>query len=463
MTERICRTRGAASVLFVVLLLVAAATSTRANVDASGPWFVVTDPPALTCHLNFAQNGTDLSVTGSCDPFSSRLDLSGTIDSASGVFRVTGSSNFPTVCGSFTFEATVAPDGSSFSGTYTCANSTGGSLPISGSRCGNGVLDAGEQCDDGNRSDFDCCDAGCRFKSPGAPCDFNECRASTCDGAGVCERVNLPGPCDDANPCTAGDACVEGECVGSRLPDGSACDDGNPCTGGDRCSSGFCFGGEPVTCEACSVCEPFQGCVPRPRYGCSGPDTATLLLSDRQGARKDNVLLRWDGGTPVAPGGRRGPLRPSSVEDFGDPRTDTDYAVCAFEGFDDEGLGEEGFSEPRRLLASAVPAGGTCGGKPCWKAMAHGYRYRDPEATPDGIRSLVLRSGKAKAARIKAAGRGANLNLSSLPVHLPLVVQLQASNGQCWQAVYRNPKVNNPVKFKGTVVSRRDDVDQGDE
>jgi cysteine-rich repeat protein len=31
--------------------------------------------------------------------------------------------------------------------------------------CGNGTVDAGEQCDDGNRLDGDCCSAGCRYEA----------------------------------------------------------------------------------------------------------------------------------------------------------------------------------------------------------------------------------------------------------------------------------------------------------
>ncbi len=34
------------------------------------------------------------------------------------------------------------------------------------------------------------------------------------------------GPCDDANACTIGDTCHDGQCVGSPIP----CDDHNECT-----------------------------------------------------------------------------------------------------------------------------------------------------------------------------------------------------------------------------------------
>lgn len=55
--------------------------------------------------------------------------------------------------------------------------------------CGNGSLDQGEQCDDSNRANGDCCSAGCRFEKSGSPCDDgNVCtaRAGQCNGAGRC-------------------------------------------------------------------------------------------------------------------------------------------------------------------------------------------------------------------------------------------------------------------------------------
>src|SRR5438034_3532779 len=52
--------------------------------------------------------------------------------------------------------------------------------------CGNGILEPGEQCDDGNVSDGDCCSSACRFEPAGTACadDGNLCTADQCDGAG---------------------------------------------------------------------------------------------------------------------------------------------------------------------------------------------------------------------------------------------------------------------------------------
>ena len=40
-----------------------------------------------------------------------------------------------------------------------------------------------------------------------------------------------------------------------------------------------------------------------------------------------------------------------------------------------------------------IPAGGTCAEKPCWKANAKGFQYKDKEATPEGITDLKLKEG----------------------------------------------------------------------
>src|SRR5262249_994154 len=67
--------------------------------------------------------------------------------------------------------------------------------------CGNGVLDPGEQCDDGNELDGDCCSSFCLFEPSTTPCadDGSLPPVDHCDGAGHC--IHPPNP--SAPPCTA--------------------------------------------------------------------------------------------------------------------------------------------------------------------------------------------------------------------------------------------------------------------
>src|SRR5438445_3162568 len=186
--------------------------------------------------------------------------------------------------------------------------------------CGNGVVDLGEQCDDGNLVAGDCCSPLCQFEAAGQACANNPCiSGTTCDGAGACAGgtpntlpcndgnacttadacaggvcvggpppncndgnlcttdtcnpatgcVSTPNtlPCDDGNPCTSGDTCAAGACVGT--PNTLPCNDGNACTTADTCAGGVCVGGPPPNCDDANVCttdscDPAIGCVNAP-------------------------------------------------------------------------------------------------------------------------------------------------------------------------------------------------------
>lgn len=72
--------------------------------------------------------------------------------------------------------------------------------------CGNNLVDAGEECDDGNPTDGDGCDADCTYSCESdAECDDG----SVCTGTETCDvdnHVCLPGAlleCDDGSACTS--------------------------------------------------------------------------------------------------------------------------------------------------------------------------------------------------------------------------------------------------------------------
>jgi cysteine-rich repeat protein len=72
--------------------------------------------------------------------------------------------------------------------------------------CGNGTLDPGEECDDGNVAKGDCCSPTCQLEQDGTSCD-------------------------DGNVCTKTDTCVAGRCVGQA---------GIACLAPDECHVGLC-------------------------------------------------------------------------------------------------------------------------------------------------------------------------------------------------------------------------------
>eukprot|EP01046_Picozoa_sp_COSAG06_P007481 COSAG06_NODE_366_length_16768_cov_145.097246_1_plen_784_part_10 len=110
--------------------------------------------------------------------------------------------------------------------------------------CGNGILDAGEACDDGDRESDDGCDVSCQIETgftcgrPGRGCaDIDECAASdVCPGANRrCE--NLPG--DYACVCQRGFVEEAGQC--------------NPCTDA-HIAAGICVDGP--SCNAIKLSDP---------------------------------------------------------------------------------------------------------------------------------------------------------------------------------------------------------------
>jgi cysteine-rich repeat protein len=169
----------------------------------------------------------------------------------------------------------IAPTGSHL---YTGAQIDDAVSTFQVTLCGDSLIDPGEECDDGNTSDGDCCSSLCQFESTGSACvdDGNACTDDKCNGTGTCLHPNNTLACDDASACTSSDTCSGGSCAGtpvncddSNLCTDDSCDpgsgclnvnntipcsDGNACTVGDACSGGTCASGAPANCEDDNVC-----------------------------------------------------------------------------------------------------------------------------------------------------------------------------------------------------------------
>ena len=250
--------------------------------------------------------------------------------------------------------------------------------------------------------------------------------------AGVCGDANQePGEsCDDGNV-AAGDCCSPACDLDAA---GTACDDGQPgdlCTVPDACDgAGGCVGGLPVQCPPCEACNLMTGCEAVILPMCKTPvasGAASLALTNSTSPAKNRVQWKWSKGAATA------------VGDFGAPDSSDDYDLCIFD------------STSALVMSAGLPAGGSCGGKPCWKPVSKGFRYHDRDATPDGITGALLKAGDAGKAKVSVDGKGGNVvppNLSMLS--LPLRVQLQAENGQCWEATYSSSGVtkNDGERFK---------------
>lgn len=120
----------------------------------------------------------------------------------------------------------------------SCLSDNKGVVTITGSQCGNGIVEAGEDCDCGGTEgcgDNSCCDATtCKFKNNAVCDDSNDSCCSNCQYASadtVCRAST--GQCDIAEKCTG---------TTSSCPDDKYEKDGTSCgsTKGLACASGQC-------------------------------------------------------------------------------------------------------------------------------------------------------------------------------------------------------------------------------
>jgi hypothetical protein len=128
--------------------------------------------------------------------------------------------------------------------------------------------------------------------------------------------------------------------------------------------------------------------------------------------------------------------------DFGDPTDSTEYVLCAY---------DHASGIPSQVLAANVPAGGTCSGRPCWKATTRGFKYLDKAASQGGIVSLTLKEGLEGASAIWIEGKGGNLGMHplSLAQGISVVVQLKNDDGFCWEAAFSAPAIKNTeIEFR---------------
>ena len=69
----------------------------------------------------------------------------------------------------------------------------------------------------------------------------------------------------------------------------------------------------------------------------------------------------------------------------------------------------------------------------------------------DGVRVGQLKSGEAGRSKAGVKAKGSNLSLHTLPLSMPFLVQLRASNGMCIGTIFSTLGVqqNDSVRFKG--------------
>lgn len=161
-----------------------------------------------------------------------------------------------------------------------------------------------------------------------------------------------------------------------------------------------------------------QACSAAPAL-CRQPVVAgksLVHLVDDPDDRRDRFQWKWNRGSAT------------SLADFGDPVASDPYSLCLYEN-------------ATLRAAMHVPPGGTCDGKPCWRASSSTLQYRDKDGVADGITQLVLRAGSDGRASIQAKGRGVLLPMPPVGGFTGSVrVQLRnRTTGLCWEAAFPPP------------------------
>lgn len=251
--------------------------------------------------------------------------------------------------------------------------------------------------------------------------DGDLCTVDTCapggSGTNLLGCRHAPVACSTPGECQLAGSCnpTSGACEYPVVPDGSSCaDDGTICTA-DRCAAGACVH-PPNVASFCDVASP------------SGASRVTL----RGTAGRKRFGWKWAG--PVI-----------TLGEVGNPFTSgaSDYALCMFDHAGPAGT-------LRLVLAADAPAGGTCAGQPCWNASSATVRYRDRAAAPDGLTRVRIVTGGTRRPGVLVDGKGSNLQLGSLPVVPPLLLQLRRDDtaGVCWSANFATGiRANDEARF----------------
>ena len=183
----------------------------------------------------------------------------------------------------------------------------------------------------------------------------------------------------------------------------------------------------PVSSPSPQATPPPAGCDAVPRGGCHElvrPHQASFVVHDRPSG-PDEIAWRWLGGTPTFP------------FELGNPLFGTTYALCAY---GDGGLAYQSVAGPGVCRRSSS----------CWRETRQGgFVYANHFGNADGLTRVELTPGLQGASRVVVKGRNTRLTLPALPLPVPLVVQVQADNGTCWEAVYEEADVdrNDATRF----------------
>jgi cysteine-rich repeat protein len=192
----------------------------------------------------------------------------------------------------FTREIEFGPDGS----VWTCTSDQEIVPEVPGSgriikvvvrpaegRCGDGIAQLGEACDDGNTMDCDGCSSACRLETGCG--DGVRCGAEACDDGNTNACDGCSPTCTVEQGAACGDGVVNAACGEQCDPPGVLCTD--RCARVPVCGDGFISGAEACDdgnlndCDGCSsTCTVESGCGDGVRCGAEACDDGNALACD---------------------------------------------------------------------------------------------------------------------------------------------------------------------------------------
>jgi glucose/arabinose dehydrogenase len=156
---------------------------------------------------------------------------------------------------------------------------------------------------------------------------------------------------------------------------------------------------------------PPTACPSTPASGCIGTSKAKLKLKNPGDASKNKLLWKWQNGPALG------------QSDFGNPIASTSYTLCIYGGTSNADI------------SAGIPSSSTL-----WKTISTtGYKFKDSAAAPDGIFKALLKGGDAGKSKLLIKGKGANLDLSGMPLNAASEVTVQllrSDDAECFESVF---------------------------
>lgn len=369
--------------------------------------------------------------------------------------------------------------------------SRAGVADCAGSTCGDSLVGAGEQCDDGDTTNGDGCDANCRredvatvtnpsgnfevstgtnvtaidpiatsVESPqGGTVSIVETSSTKPSGASslniLGQKILITAPASTPNdplrltfllhtsllPTTLGieniDVSKDGAIVANCVKNGNNAVlplPVDPCVESRKLNGGTSVQIVVLTSTASTwqLQSTLGACPAQPATGCR---------SGEPGKSKFQIKKSGENGAKDKLGWKLGKAEASELATFGDPiQGNVGYGLCVYDASD------------TLLLASTVAPAGSCSGKPCWKVSSKGAQFKDKAAAQGGITQIKMKAGVAGKAQVQVKGAGPALAVPTLPITDATTVQFRVDNGsnlECWETRFTaTPNKNDASKYQ---------------